>query len=117
MSYREGPYCVGYTTTGPPAGVFLTSTEGSFKVDFITISEPTITTLSGIRVGSTLTEARRAYGDRLRGSLQDGWGKLVFRPEDASLNHLSLALLFSEGKVAGMWAGLRTVVEADEACA
>lgn len=117
MSYREGPYCVAYTTTGPPAGVFLTSAEGSFKVDFISISEPTIATLSGIRVGSTVAEARRAYGDKLRGSVQDGWGKLVLRPEDASLNHLSLALLFSDGKVAGMWAGLRGVVEADEACA
>ena len=117
MSYREGPSCVGYTTTGPPAGVFLTSAEGSFKVDFISISEPTISTLSGIRVGSTLAEARRAYGDKLRGSVQDGWGKLVLRPEDASLNDVSLALLFSDGKVAGMWAGLRGVVEADEACA
>ena len=117
MSYREGPYCVGYTTTGPPAGVSLTSAEGSFKVDFISISEPTISTLSGIRVGNTLAEARRAYGDKLRGSVQDGWGKLVFRPEDASLNHLALALLISDGKVAGMWAGLRGVVEADEACA
>lgn len=117
MSYREGPYCVGYTATGPPAGVFLTSAEGSVKVDFISISEPTIATLSGIRVGSTLAEARRAYGDKLRGSVQDGWGKLVFRPEDPSLNHLSLALQFTDGKVAGMWAGLRGVVEADEACA
>ena len=117
MSYDEGPYCVGYTTTGPPAGVFLTSAEGSFKVDFISISEPTIATLSGIRVGSTLAEARRVYGDKLRGTVHDGWGKLVFRPEDASLNHLSLALLFSDGKVAGMWAGLRAAVEADEACA
>ena len=117
MSYREGPSCVSYTTTGPPEGVLLISAEGSFKVDFISISEPTISTLSGIRVGSTLAEARRAYGDKLRSSVQDGWGKLVFRPEDASLNHLSLALLFSDGKVAGMWAGLRGVVEADEACA
>lgn len=117
MSYREGPSCVSYTTTGPPEGVLLISAEGSFKVDFISISEPTISTLSGIRVGSTLAEARRAYGDKLRSSVQDGWGKLVFRPEDASLNHLSLALLFSNGKVAGMWAGLRGVVEADEACA
>lgn len=117
MRYREGPYCVGYATEGPPAGLFLISVEGSSKVDFISVSEPSIATLSGIRVGSSLVEVRRAYGDRLRGSLQDGWGKLVIRPDDPSLDHLSLALLFSEGKVAGMWAGLRGVVEADEACA
>jgi hypothetical protein len=117
MSYDEGPHCVGYNTKGPPTGVFLTSAGGSFKVDFISISEPSIATLSGIRVGSTLAEVRRTYGDRLGGSVQDGWGRLVFRPDDASLSHLALALLFSEGKVAGMWAGLRTVVEADEACA
>ena len=35
---------------------------------------------------------------------------------DASLDNLSVAFLFSEGKVAGMWAGLRTLVESDEIC-
>lgn len=49
--------------------------------------------------------------------MQDGWGKLVFRSADPSLNQYSLALLVSDGKVAGLWAGLRGVVEADEACA
>jgi len=83
----------------------------------ITVSEPSIATVSGSKVGSTLAEVRRAYGDRLAGSLQDGWGKLLFRPDDKSLDHLALALLFSEGKVAAMWAGLRVLVEADEICA
>ena len=91
--------------------------DDSQRLDLIVVSEPSITTLSGISVGSTLAEARRAYGDKLRGSVQDGWGKLIFRPDDASLDHLALALLFSEGRVAGMWAGLRVVVEADEICA
>lgn len=81
------------------------------------MSEPSVATLSGIRVGSTLAEVRQAYGDGLRGSVQDGWGRLVFRPADPSLAHLALSLQFSEGKVAGMWAGLRTVVEMDEPCA
>ena len=48
--------------------------EGSFEVDFITVSEPSIATLSGTRVGGSLVEVRRAYGDRLRGSLQRDWG-------------------------------------------
>ena len=117
MSYNEGPYCVGYATTGPPAGISLISVAGSFKVDFINISEPTISTVSGIRVGSTLAEVRRAYGDKLRGSVQDGRGRLVFRSGDASLNHLSLALHLSDGIVTEMSAGLRGPVEADEACA
>ena len=116
MVYQEGPYCVGYRTDRPPDGIFLTSVEGSSKVDFISVSEPSIATLSGIRVGSTLAEVRRVYGDRLRGSVQDGWGKLVFRPDVPSLNQFSLAVLVSDGKVAGLWAGLRGVVEADEAC-
>jgi len=117
MVYQEGPSCVGYRTDRPPDGIFLTSVEGSRKVDFISVSEPSIATVSGIRVGSTLAEVRRAYGDRLRGSVQDGWGKLVVRSDDPSLNQFSLAVLFSDGKVAGLWAGLRGVVEADEACA
>ena len=38
---------------------------------------------------------------------------LMFR----SLDHLALALLFNEGKVAAMWAGLRVLMQADEICA
>lgn len=38
LSYNEGPYCVGYATTGRRAGICLISVAGSFKVDFINIS-------------------------------------------------------------------------------
>jgi hypothetical protein len=117
MAYRESGTCASFQTDGPPAGVSFTGVDGSDRLDVIIVSEPSIATVSGIKVGSTLAEARRAYGDNLRGSVQDGWGKLVFRPDDASLDHLALGLLFSEGRVAGMWAGLRVVVEADEICA
>ena len=116
MIYREDPNCVGYRTDGAPAGLTFVSVSGAHRVDLISVSEPSLATVSGIRVGSTLAEVRRTYGDKLRGSVQDGWGKLVVRADDPSLAQFSLALLFSEGKVAGMWAGLRTVVEADEAC-
>ena len=117
MAYRESAACASFQTDGPPAGLSFTGVDGSDRLDLIIVSEPSIATVSGIKVGSTLAEARRAYGDKLRGSLEDGWGKLVFRPGDASLDHLALGLLFSEGRVAGMWAGLRVVVEADEICA
>jgi hypothetical protein len=117
MPYREGPSCVGFHTDGPPAGLAFISAQGTHRLDLVTVSEPSIATVSGIRVGSTLAEVRRTYGDRLRGSVQDGWGKLVFRAEDPSLDHVALAFLFSEGKVAGMWAGLRNAVELDEICA
>lgn len=117
MVYGEASACVGYRTDAPPAGVGFTSVERSQRLDFIDVSEPSIATVSGIRVGSTLTDVRRAYGDKAQGSVQEGWGKLVVRPDDRSRDHLALALLFSEGKVAGMWAGLRVVVEADEVCA
>jgi hypothetical protein len=117
MVWSEGGECRGYRTDGPPAGVHLTSATGT-RVDFISVSEPSIATLSGIRVGSTLADVRRTYGDRLQGSVQaDGWGRLLFRAQDPSLDHLALVFLFSEGKVAGMWAGLRSVVQADEVCA
>lgn len=117
MAYRESGACVSFQTDGPPAGVSFTGVDGSHRLDLIVVSEPSIDTVSGIKVGSTLADVRRAYGDKVRGSVQDGWGKLVFRPDDASLDHLALGLLFSEGRVAGIWAGLRVAVEADEICA
>ncbi|MGI8808698.1 MAG: hypothetical protein ACR2KK_12790 [Acidimicrobiales bacterium] len=116
MVLFEGPSCVGYRTNGAPVGVNLVG-AGTQRLDFISVSEPSIVTVSGIRVGATLADVRRVYGDRAKGSLQDGWGKLVVRADDASLDRFALALLFSEGKVAGMWSGLRTLVESDEICA
>ena len=60
------------STIGGPAGVLLTSADGSFKVDLISIAGPTIASLSGSGVGSAPAEARPASGDKLRGSVQDG---------------------------------------------
>jgi hypothetical protein len=117
MTYREGPSCVAYHTDGPPAGLAFTAVEGTQRLDLVTVSEPSVATLSGIRVGSSLADVRATYGDKLRGSVHDGWGKLVFRADDPSLARFAMAFLFSEGKVAGMWAGLRDVIERDEVCA
>ncbi len=117
MPRSEGGVCVGYQTDGAPAGLAFTAVEGSNRVDFVSVSQPSIATVSGIRVGSTVTEVRRTYGDSLTGSVQDGWGKLVFRATDPSLERFAMAFLFSDGKVADIWSGLRTIVERDEICA
>lgn len=63
----EGPYCRGYRSDSPPTGVALVAVEGSTTVDFITVSEPTIATVSGIWVGSSEAEVRRAYGGQAPG--------------------------------------------------
>ena len=117
MPHSEGGVCVGYQTDGAPAGLAFTAVEGSNRLDFVSVSEPSIATVSGIRVGSTVAEVRRTYGDNLKGSVQDGWGRLVFRATDPALDRFAMAFLFSDGKVAGIWSGLRTIVERDEICA
>jgi hypothetical protein len=117
MSRSEGGVCVGYQTDGAPAGLAFTAVEGSNRLDFVSVSEPSIATVSGIRVGSTVGEVRRTYGESLKGSVQDGWGRLVFRAADPSLDRFAMVFLFSDGKVAGIWSGLRTIVERDEICA
>ena len=117
MVYREEPYCVSYRTDGRPDGLAFVATNGNHRLDLIEVTAPTITTLSGIRVGSTLSEARRTYGNRLQGSVQDGRGKLVLVPEDPALSRFALALLVSDNRVAAMQAGLRAVVQSDEPCA
>lgn len=117
MLHSEGGVCVGYQTDGAPAGLAFTAVEGSNRLDFVSVSQPSIATVSGIRVGSTFAEVRRTYGDNLKGSVQDGWGRLVFRATDPSLDRFAMAFLFSDGKVAGIWSGLRTIVERDEICA
>ena len=117
MRGDEGGVCVGYRTDGAPAGLAFTAVEGSNRVDFVSVSQPSTATVSGIRVGSTVAEVRRTYGENLKGAGQDGWGKLVFRATDPSLDRFAMAFLFSDGKVAGIWSGLRTIVERDEICA
>ena len=117
MSRSEGGVCVGYRTDGAPAGLAFTAVEGSNRLDFVSVSEPSIATVSGIRVGSTVADVRRTYGDSLKGSVQGGWGRLVFRATDPSLDRFAMVFLFSDGKVAGIWSGLRTIVEGDEICA
>ncbi len=117
MVHGEAGVCVDYQTDGPPAGLSFSAVEGSQRLDFVGVSEPSIATVSGIRVGSTLAEVRRTYGDRLTGSVQDGWGRLVFHADDPSLDHVALVFHFGDGKVGGMLSGLRSVVERDEICA
>lgn len=81
------------------------------------MSEPSIATVAGIRVGSSLAEVRGAYGNRQHGTVQGGHGKLVLRSDDPKLGQLSLGLWIAEDTVVDIWAGRRAAVEDDEACA
>ncbi len=80
MAYGEAGVCASYGTYGSPAGLHFTAVEGSGRLDFISVSAPAIATVSGIRVGSTLADVRRTYGDKLRGSVQDGWASSCSGP-------------------------------------
>ena len=111
-----GPYCNSLATTDGPAGVSLLMAGGN-HVDWVTVSEGPITTLSGIGVGSTQDQVLATYPGRVRvvdpGEAQH---RAILHADDPALANLSLVFQIVDSKVTLMTAGVRSVVEADEAC-
>lgn len=116
LALRTGPYCNSLTTTNGPAGVSLLMAGGD-HVDWVTVFERPITTLSGIGVGSTQDQVLAAYPGQVRvvnpGEAQH---RAIFHAKDPGLANLSLVFQIVDSKVTLMTAGVRSVVEADEAC-
>ena len=116
MTRKVGPDCTELTPDGGPVGLAFVSTAGAGKVDVITVSEPGVTTLSGIGIGSTLAEVDKAYPSAER-RLTNDEGRLVYRADDPALADFEMVIGIGEGKVTQLWAGHKGLGLSDEICA
>lgn len=119
LSLTKEPYCDVLSAPDGPAGVDLIVTNPpSGRIDLIVVKEPTIATVSGIRVGSTEAEVQATYPGRLRvvnPSLPVH--RLIYSAADPALADRVVVFVIDTGRVATMYAGLRNHAEADEICA
>ena len=118
LSLTKEPYCDVLTAPQGPAGVSLIVTSpASGRIQLIIVTEPSVATVSGIRVGSTEAEVVATYPGRLRAvnpSLPVH--RLVYTAVDPALADRALVFVVDNGRVATMYAGLRDQAEADEIC-
>jgi hypothetical protein len=124
LERTDGPYCTALRTPGV-AGLTLISTNSSGgRIDLITVGPGPVTTVSGIRIGSSLEDLRRAYPEsqlHARLSSVNGVpqpGRAVFQPNDPALADFSMTFSLSERQVVEhIDAGRRAQAESDEPCA
>jgi hypothetical protein len=118
LSVTKEPYCDVLTSPGGPAGVSLiVTTPASGRIELIIVTEPSVATVSGIRVGSTEPQVVRTYPGRLR-SVNPSLPvhRLVYTAADTALSDRALVFVVDNGRVATMYSGRRDHVEADEIC-
>jgi hypothetical protein len=116
LTLRTGPFCRSLLPVDSPAGVNFVLAGGD-RLDFVTVFDGPVTTLSGIRVGSTEADVLAAYPGQVRvvneGEQQH---RAIYHARDPELADRSLVFQIVDARVTSMTAGVRTAVEADEAC-
>ncbi len=118
LALRKEPHCDVLTAPSGPAGVALIlTTPASGRIELIVVTEPSVATVSGIRVGTTEAQVLATYPGRIRTvnpSLPVH--RLIYTAADPSLADRVLVFSMDNGRVATMYAGLRNQAEADEIC-
>ncbi len=118
LSLEKEPYCDVLTAPGGPAGVDLILTSpATGRIELIVVDEPSVATVSGIRVGSTEAQVLATYPGRIRtvnSSLPVH--RLIYTAADPALADRVLVFVVDDGRVATMYAGLCNQAEADEIC-
>ena len=118
LSLEKEPYCDVLTAPAGPAGVdLILTTPSTGRIELIVVDEPSVATVSGIRVGSTEAQVLATYPGRIRtvnSSLPVH--RLIYTAADPALADRVLVFVVDDGRVATMYAGLRNQAEADEIC-
>ena len=116
LALEKEPYCDVLTAPGGPAGVdLILTTPATGRIELIIVDEPSVATVSGIRVGSAEAEVLATYPGRIRtvnSSLPVH--RLIYTAADRALADRVLVFVVDNGRVATMYAGLRNQAEADE---
>ena len=118
LALRKEPYCDVLTAPRGPAGVdLILTTPNNGRIELIIVTEPSVATVSGIRVGSTEAQVLATYPGRIRTvnpSLPVH--RLIYTAADPAYADRVLVFVVDNGRVATMYAGLRNQAEADEIC-
>ncbi len=118
LSLKKEPYCDVLTASRGPSGVALIVTAPpSGPVELIIVDEPSVATVSGIRVGSSEADVLATYPGRLR-SVNPSLPvhRLIYEAADPALAERVLVFVIDRSRVATMYAGVRNQAEADEIC-
>lgn len=118
LAIKSEPYCDVLTATPGPAGLALIVTApATGRIEVVIVKGGPVRTLSGIGIGSTETEVKAAYTDRLRSANPSlPVHRLIYQAVDPALSDRVLVFVIDNSRVAAMYAGAHNQAEADEIC-
>jgi hypothetical protein len=118
LTVMTSDYCTSLRGTGGPDGVTLVSpNESGGRITVIIVSTPVVSTLSGIRVGSTDADVLATYPGQIETVGTGDVHRLIFTAWDPTFRDRTLTFHIRNSRVAEMWAGVRGVERSDELCA